>query len=57
MSRLGKQQMWLLCGLGSPGTALVVPDKLSNGLVARGLRRRNYLYSMMVRSRFRKREA
>lgn len=39
MARLGKKQMLLLCGLGSPGMALVVPDKLSNGLVARGLLR------------------
>lgn len=42
MARLGKQQMCLLCGLGSPGTALVVPDKLSNGLVARGLLRNTH---------------
>ncbi|MBN9472081.1 MAG: hypothetical protein J0J10_25275 [Bosea sp.] len=42
MARLGTQQLRLLCGLGSPGTALVVPDRISNSLVTRGLLRNTH---------------
>ncbi len=39
MKRLGTQQLRLLCTLGSPGLALVVPDRVSNSLVRLGLLR------------------
>lgn len=37
--RLGKKQIEMLAALGSPGVAMIVPDKIALSLVKRGLMR------------------